>query len=107
MPTEQLQFAFASLDFPGRVSLRVDEVALKLGITGQHVIDLIVEGKITALDMRGAGSSRAHYRIPIEAYRDYVTRCVTSPVDRIQLLRDLPKATLLELHREIKQLLAA
>ena len=107
MSTEQLQFAFASLDFPGRVSLRVDEVAQKLGITGQHVIDLILEGKLLAIDVRGAGASRACYRIPIEAYRDYVTRCVTSPVDRIQLLRDLPRATLLELQRELKQLLVA
>lgn len=107
MSTEQLQFAFASLDFPGRVSLRADEVAHKLGITAQHVIDLIVEGKLVALDHRGIGSTRACYRIPIEAYRDYVTRCVTSPTDRIQLLRDLPRATLIELQRELKQLLAA
>ncbi|QYM80262.1 hypothetical protein K0B96_06515 [Horticoccus luteus] len=104
---EQLQFPFASLDFPGRVSLRVEEVAVKLGITPQHVIDLIVEGKINALDVRGLGSSRATYRIPIESYRDFVVRAVTDATARLRLMRDLPRATLIELQREIKVLLAS
>lgn len=105
--SEQLQFPFPSLDFPGRISLRVDEAAKKLGITPQHVIDLIVEGKLNALDVRGLGSSRATYRIPIECYRDYVVRCVTDQSARLRLMRDLPRATLIELQREIKTLLAS
>lgn len=105
--SEQLAFPFASLDFPGRVSLRVEEVARKLGLTTRHLTDLISEGKLHALDHRSKDAGRACYRIPIEAYRDYVAGCVTSPVERLRLLRDLPRATLLELQREIKQLLAA
>lgn len=107
MSAEQLHFAFASLDFPGRVSLRVEEVAHKLGLTVRHVTSLIVEGKLIANDFRGRDSGRACYRIPIEAYRDYVSGCVTSPVERLRLLRDLPRATLIELQRELKQLLVA
>lgn len=102
---EQLQFAFSSLDFPGRVTLRVDEVAEKLRITPKHITDLIAEGKLQAIDARGSGASRAAYRIPIEAYRDYVTRSLTSPVERMRLLRDLPKATLRELVRELQEYL--
>lgn len=105
--SEQLQFAFPSLDFPGRVSLRVDEVATRLYLSPQHVIDDIVEGKLQALDLRGTGSQRAYYRIPIECYRDYILRSVTDPTSRMRLMRELPKATLRELRREIDQLLAA
>jgi len=105
--TEQLQFPFASLDFPGRVTLKVYEVAAKLGVTEQHVIDLITEGKLGAIDLRGKGASRSLYRIPIEAYRDYVVRCLTTPTEKMRLLRDLPRATLRELQREIAQFLAA
>ncbi len=106
--SEQLQFPFASLDFPGRVSLRVEEVAGKLGITPKHVVDLIAEGKLVALDHRGLGASRACYRIPVEEYRNYVVRSLTtSPAERMRLLRDLPRATLRDLVRELKEYLAA
>lgn len=104
---EQLQFPFASLDFPGRVSLRVEEVAGKLGVTAQHLLDLIVEGKLQAVDVRGAGATRACYRVPVEAYRDFIVRCLTTPAERLRLLRELPKATLRELVRELKEHLAA
>lgn len=104
---DQLQFAFASLDFPGRVSLRVEEVAEKLGITSKHVTDLITEGKLQAIDVRGSGAGRACYRVPIEAYRDYIVRALTTKADRLRLLADLPRATLRELHRELGELLRA
>lgn len=104
---DQLQFPFASLDFPGRVNLGVEEVAKKLGLTPKHITDLIAEGKLRALDHRGLGSSRACYRIPIECYRDYIVRCLTTPTDRVRLLNDLPRATIVEIFKELKQLLAA
>lgn len=105
--TEQLQFGFASLDFPGRVSLRVEEVAEKLGTSAQHIIDLIVEGKLQGLDVRGLDASRALYRIPVECYRDFIVRSLTAPAERMRLLRELPKATLRDLRRELDQLIAA
>lgn len=105
MTSDQLQFPYASLDFPGRVWMRVDEVAEKFGISAQHVIDLIVEGKLKALDHRGKGSARATYRITLEDYRDYVLHAMTAPADRMRLLRELPKATLRELARELNAFL--
>ncbi len=105
--TDQLQFAFASLDFPGRVNLRVEEIATKLDVTAQHVIDLIVEGKMRALDMRGKDATRALYRVPVECYRDYVMESLTDKTTQLRLLKQLPKATLRELRRELDQLLAA
>lgn len=104
---EQLQFPFSSLDFPGRMSLRVEEVAQKLGVTAKHITDLIIEGKLRALDVSGLGASRACYRIPIECYRDYVVRSLGEPIEQMRLLRELPRATLIELQREIKAYLAA
>ncbi len=105
--TEQLQFAFPSLDFPGRVNLGVDEVAKKLGISAQHVIDLIVEGKLRALDMRGKGALRALYRVPVECYRDFIVASLTTPAERMRLLRELPKTTLRDLRHELDRLIAA
>jgi hypothetical protein len=104
---EQLQFPFSSLDFPGRVTLGVEEVAGKLGFTPKHIADLIAEGKLQAIDGRGVGASRAAYRIPVEAYRDFVVRCLTTPAERLRLLRDLPRATVRELVRELQEHLKA
>jgi len=106
---EQLQFPFASLDFPGCPLLRTQQVAEKLGITLQHVLDLIEEGKLTALNLSGGGNrtDRRCLRIPIESYRNYVLACLTSPYERSRLLRDLPRATLREIMVELKELLRA
>ncbi len=102
---EQLQFPFPSLDFPGRTMLNLDEVREKTGLSKQHLIDSIVEGKLQANDFRGTGSKRALYRIPIECYRDFIVRTLTAPVERMRLLRELPKATLRELVKEINEFL--
>ncbi len=69
----EMQFEFPSLDFPGRTALYVFEVAQRLGISERHVIDLIEEGKLRALNIAGQNlTDRRFYRIPAEAYRDYV-----------------------------------
>ena len=73
MTQTAIQPDFPSLKFEGRTVLYVFEVAHKLGITEQHVIDLIEEGKIRALNIAGKNSiGRRYYRIPIEAYEDYI-----------------------------------
>jgi excisionase family DNA binding protein len=46
--------------------LTVAEVADKLRITEQHVIDLIEEGKIQGVNIGGA--ARCYWRIPVEGY---------------------------------------
>jgi len=101
---EQLQFPFASLDFPGCTLLRAQQVSEKLGVTVQHVLDLIEEGKLLALNLSGADnkSGRRCIRIPIESYRNYVVACLTSPAERMRLLADLPVASRRELIRELQ-----
>ena len=45
------------LQFPGRTVLYVHECAARLRVTSQHVIDLIEEGALAALDVGGDGGS--------------------------------------------------
>ena len=47
----------AGLQFPGRTVLYVHECAARLRVTSQHVIDLIEEGALAALDVGGDGGS--------------------------------------------------
>lgn len=109
MSAEQLQFnvMLHSLDFPGRTSLRPDEIAAKLGTSTQHILDTIEEGALQAVDVSGVGARRRCLRVPLEAYRDWIVRRLTTPSERRLLLHDLPKATLRDLRREIDGLLAA
>lgn len=62
--------------FPGRSSLYVHEVAAALEITVPHVISLINEGLLDAVEVTGKGNktSREHWRIPVSAYDDYLRR---------------------------------
>ena len=60
------QLTFPSLSFPGRKTLYVSEVADRLGCTDQHIMDLIEEGKLQAVNIGGA--TRKFWRIPVEAY---------------------------------------
>jgi len=101
----QFEFPFASLDFPGRTTLNVDEVALRLGVTAQHVLDLIEEHLLTGIDLKGRDASRRLIKIPIESYRNFVAERVTGPARR-EFLRALPAATLRELHAELTELIA-
>lgn len=48
-----------------------------MGVTIRHLVDLIEEGKLRALDFRGAGSKRGTWRIAIEDYRDFVRSSMT------------------------------
>lgn len=104
MPNEQLQFPFPSLDFPGRSTLTVAEIAAKLGWTEKHVGDLVAEGELPGIDGKGKDASRASYRVPVESYRDFIVGRVTG-ARRLELLRHLPKATLRELVRELNDFL--
>ena len=70
MLTDREQVTFDGLLFPGRRVLYVGEVAERLRVTIQHVIDLIDEGKLNAVNMGGAG--RRHYRIPVEEYERFL-----------------------------------
>ena len=71
--TRQLSFPFYSLDFPERWTLKVGEVAERLGVSEQHILNLIDEGEFGSLNL-APGRTRKLVRIPVEAYRDFVLR---------------------------------
>jgi len=102
---QQLEFPFSSLDFPGQSVLTVHQIAEKLGVTDQHILDLIEEHKFPALDLKGKSASRRLLRIPIEIYRDFIIATMTGPYRR-KFMADLPRATLRELKREIDSILS-
>ena len=65
------QTDFESLMFgKDRQALCVTEVAAKLRVTDQHVLDLIAEGQIGAVNVGGA--TRRHFRIPVEEYMKFL-----------------------------------
>lgn len=67
--------------FPGRTNLTIPEVARVLEIDAKHLIDLIREGIIGAIEITGRGnlSSRERWKIPVEAYDDFVRRRSNTP----------------------------
>ena len=66
------QLDFGSLLFPGRASLYVSEVADKLGVTNQHVIDLLQEGQLGGVNV--GGGTRNFWRIPVPEYEKFLKR---------------------------------
>jgi len=102
MPAEQLQFPFfASLDFPGRSTLMLWEIAERLGVTDRHLAGEVESGELVALDLKTKGIARRCMRVPVEGYRDYVVRKLTGPM-RATLLAALPRAVREQLLAEIK-----
>ena len=100
--SEQLAFPFASLDFQGVALLTVDNIASKLGWTTQHILNLIEQGELVAIDGKSKGVTRRDCRIPIEAYRAWVLARMTAPF-RKDFFRTLSREQRLELLREIKE----
>ena len=102
---EQLQL-FASLDFPGRSTLYLWEIADRLGCTVAHLLNKVDEGALDVLDLASADSSRRAVRVPIESYRAFVLKHFTGKMEiRMQFLRDLPAPVLRELFEELKPLI--
>lgn len=100
----QSDFPFVSLDFPGRTTLTMDEIADRLGVTAQHVIDLVEEGALCpAVDLAGKGASRRLLRVPVESYRNFIVARMTGPA-RLHFLRSLPAAVLAQLRAELATL---
>jgi excisionase family DNA binding protein len=56
---------------PAQGALTVSDVARRLRVSSQHVIDLIEQGMLHAVDMAGRGASRAWWRIPREALEQF------------------------------------
>ena len=102
MPAEQLLFPFfASLDFPGRSTLMLHEIARRVGLTVAHLLGEIERGELTALDFKSKGVSRRCVRVPVECYRDYILRKLTGE-QRATLIKALPRAVREQLARELQ-----
>ena len=71
-------FPFPALDFPGRSVVTVDEVAQKLKYHRRHIVHLIEDGTLPALDGKREGKSQMSVRIPIEVYRAFVIHRMTT-----------------------------
>lgn len=102
----QLAFPFASLDFEGFTVLTVDQIALKLRYTSQHILNLVEQGELVAIDGKSKGVTRRECRIPLEAYRNFVFARMTGE-HRRDFIHTLPRHVRVELLREIKESLAA
>lgn len=100
---EQLDF-LASLDFPGRSTVLVREIAERLGLSEKHLFNEIDTGSLIVIDAKSAGASRRCARVPVECYRDYVLKRLTGNVgSRAELLRNLPTAVRRQLLRELQE----
>ena len=67
-------FLFPSLDFPGRTTVTVGEIAEKLGYSSKHICNLIEDGSLIDIDGRRKGRAKRSTRVPIEAYHAFVIK---------------------------------
>lgn len=104
--SEQLELPFRSLDFPDRRTLSLAEVAGRLGVSIQHVLDWITEGEFAGIDISGKDARRKTWRIPVESYRDFIIRRLHG-AKRDDLLRQLPRPVIEEISRACLKILAA
>lgn len=88
LATSGLLIAFPSLDFPGRDSLKVTELAPRLGISWSHLVDLLHEDGVAKLDLsfgspvarpapgqeapHAPRKPKASLRIPLSAWRQWI-----------------------------------
>jgi hypothetical protein len=104
----QLSFPFASLDFEGFTILTVDQIATKLRKTPKHILNLVEQGELVAIDCKSAGVTRRDCRIAIEAYRTFIVARLTGPAPQMRaFIHELPRAVRVELIRELKESLSA
>lgn len=102
----QLDFPFASLDFPGRTVLYMHEIAERLGCSIDQLYKLADDGVLCAVDIASKGASRRELRVPIEAWRNFILARMTGPM-RAHFLRTLPAAVRAELLAELTALATA
>lgn len=102
----QLLLPFACLDFSGRSTVTLGEIAQKLGGTVQHYANLVDDGTLVALDLKRHTGSRRMIRIPVDEYRRFVLAKLTSH-ERQAFIAELPPETLRELAAAIAARLSA
>jgi len=74
-----MSLPFPSLDFQGRTTLTVNDIANKLRYTPEHVIGLIECGELVSVNGSRSVETRMSYRVPIEAYREFIRSRMTAP----------------------------
>lgn len=103
---QQLRLPFDCLDFPGRATVTLGEIAEKLGGSWQHYSNLVDDGTLVALDLKRHTGSRRVLRVPVDEYRRFVVARLTGPA-RTEFLAELPRETLREIAACIAARLAA
>lgn len=96
----QDEFPFPSLDFPGRTVVTVAELAAKIGVTEQHIVNLIEAGELAGLDTGRKGLGRGWYRIPLESWHAWILGRLSAPVSA-NPLHSLSTPVLRRLYRDI------
>lgn len=100
--TLQMEFTYSSLDFPGRETVKVTEIAERLGYSVQHIINAVDAGDLVACNFAIVGTSKRSLRVPIEEYRAWIMRNLTAPASkRTEWLNQLSRPVLIELHAEL------
>lgn len=102
MPADlQMEFCYSSLDFAGRSTVKVTEIAERLGYSVQHIINCVDSGELVSCNFALSGNKRS-LRVPIEEYRAWVMRNLTAPASkRAQWIDGLSRAVQIELHAEL------
>jgi len=104
----QLSFPFPSLDFEGHSILTVGQIADKLGYTSTHILNLVDDGSLIAIDGKGKDVTRRTCRVAVEAYRAFVMARLTGPAPQIkQFIDSLPRHVRMQLLTQIKESLAS
>lgn len=102
MPAEQLEL-LPSLDFPGRSTLLLHEIADRLGCTVQHLLNEVDSGDLTILNIASRTSNRRAARVPLECYRAYIVKRLTGPVDSsMAFFKELPAPLRRQLIEDLK-----
>lgn len=100
----QLSFPFPSLDFEGHSILTVGQIADKLGYTSTHILNLVEEGELCAIDGKGKDVTRRNCRVAVEAYRAFIMKRLTGPAPEIkQFIDSLPRHVRVALLAQIKE----
>lgn len=103
-PATQLAFPFASLDFEGFTILTVDQIATKLRYTPQHILNLVEQGELVAIDGKSRGATRRDCRVAIEEYRAFIMKRLTGPASISKdFIHQLPREVRVALIRELKE----
>lgn len=68
-----------SMDFPATRALSPEEIAKTTGCSRAQIQNLIRDAELAAFDLKRARSSSTYFRIPVEAYRQFINQRIIRP----------------------------